>query len=458
MADAVFLQIWQNSLSRKANATSGAVQGLLSQLSVDYNARMATTTFTDNILILNTMSLTLPNGGTAKDQKGKKYMIRAGEEPPFGGLRVVKGTVGLLTTPKGERLNVTYIGGGTYGEIWKSNTGRTFKRVIPQAGKSDEELARNFFCEAWIQTILSSDASYGENVSKIIGLYRNSGIVKSDRRVVGDKIFFIEMEFVPYGFESLLDANVLTPDMLRGILLKIAETLDYFERTYQFFHRDFHCGNLMMAESGIKIIDFGMSCCTYNRRTYGMPGGDAVPNKVPRTLGSGGDNCASLDLFLFLMSIRDNFPTGPIASYIDSITQVSVDGGDTSVYGLMLWFTQNYVGAGAATWHSCYYWYYSDFDGIPLKKGSRKPTLLDAILGVDMFKPATAVTALNKQYSVTGIGLSNYIPGLKYTRALFGKSVSPNSNLSSAISQARTLSKGGKSKTRRGKTRRHRKH
>jgi hypothetical protein len=459
MADEAFLQVWQNSLARKADAKPSAVQTLLNQLKTSYNSAMTTGTFTDNILLLNTMSLVLPTGGIAKDSRGKEYRIPAGSPPPYRrGLRVIKGTVGTLTDPKGNSLAVTYIGGGTYGEIWKSDTGRTFKRVVPQDEKSDEELARNFFCEGWIQTILSSDASYGMNVSKIIALYRDIGIVRRGGGVEGDKIFFIEMEYIPYAFSSLLDKDILTPDMLRGILVKIAEALLYFEQTYGFFHRDFHMGNLMMSSDGIKIIDFGMSCCSYDGKTYGMPGSDRVPSKVQRALGMGNQECASLDLFLFLMSIRDLFPDGPIAEYIDSITLIpgsETSGDPVPAYFLMVGFTTTNMPEGSSVWHSCYYYYYSDFDALPLSSTKKRPTILDAILSIDVFKPKECLEKLMRAYSVTGVNLSSYIPGLKYTRALFGKSVSPNTNVARAIS---TLSRGGKRTTRRRKTRRNRKH
>ncbi|NBO60909.1 MAG: hypothetical protein EBU82_08065 [Flavobacteriia bacterium] len=445
---AAFFRILQNSVSDKSSVKEQATQGLINQMRSSYNTRMRTGTFTDNILNLDTMSLKLKQTVTVR---GNRYSHTFGVDqvPPHEvdedgnkfPVRVPRGTRAELKDPKKRVEDVTYIGGGTYGEIWKSDTGRTFKRVIPQISKTDEELARNFYSECWIQTILSTDSTYGSSVSKILGMYRDEGIKKSKGQVIGDKLLFIEMEYIPYTFSSLVDRNTLTPQMLRGILIKVAEALLHFEKTYGFFHRDFHMGNLIQS--------------------YGMPGGDTVPTKVSQALGFGSESCASLDLFLFLMSIRDLTPEGSITRYIDSLTQISDGKGAAplSTYDFMDWFTKRYVGKGAATWHSCYYWWYSDLERLNLSKskGSRY-SALDAILAVDVFKPASCIEKLSKEYSVTGIGLSNYFPALKYTRALLGRSISPNRNVATAIS---TLSGGGKRKTRRAprKTRKgHRKH
>jgi serine/threonine protein kinase len=480
MADEAFLRIWQNSLEKKSNITQRQITTFLTQLDMNYNATMSTQFFTDSILTLNTMSLVLAEDTviSVKDPKNPKKKIDRvfpkGTVPPHT-LRVPKGTPAILTDPKDNEIEVTYIGGGTYGEIWKSRIGgRTFKRVIPQ-DNAHEELARNFFLECWIQTVLSTDATYGSNVGKILGMYRDIGIVKRSLRgtgavgsqVQGSKIFFIEMEYIPYGFESLFDNRELSPQILRGILIKIAEALEYFERTYSFFHRDFHMGNLMMGESGIKIIDFGMSCCTYNRITYSMPGNQPVPRKVSEALGAGSTSCASLDLLIFLMSIRDaahgNRSYQALIDYIDSHTQLS--NGETT-YNKIMWYTDAVYGTEAAVWHSCYPSELANFDRIKLVKKERN-TILDALLEVDLFLPHRVKDVFDSEYSTTGYALSSYpvvgswlrplrTPVRAVKGALGYSSNSPNSNLSLAISRARTLAqrKGGRAQ----KTRKNRKH
>jgi serine/threonine protein kinase len=299
-------------------------------------------------------------------------------------------------------------------------------------------------------------------------MYRDIGIVRSHGQVRGDKLLFIEMEFIPYTFEKLVDERVLTPAMLRGILIKISEALAYFGNTYSFFHRDFHMGNLMMGTNGIKIIDFGMSCCAYEGESYGMPDSAPVPAKVSQAMGFGSGSCASIDLMIFLMSIRDHLEEeynekesrgedntfeATICDYIDEYTKLS---NGNIVYDLLKWYTDNYE-RGSAVWHSCYYWQLPRMDTIKLEKGS-KLSMLDAFLGVKVFLPSQVHEIFDSDYSATGYGLSSlpfvgsYLRPLrspvKKVMSLVGKeSSSPNSNVTVAISRLRTL--GGRRKTRR---------
>jgi hypothetical protein len=188
------------------------------------------------------------------------------------------------------RDTLTQIGGGAYGTIFKNNrTNTVYKRVIQPSNIVDDEQIEVFhkelFMEPFIQTLLQSDTSYGQNIANIRHVYKDAGVVRASTRprssVSESGMFFpvpvhrtnytyyYEMEPIRHTITSYI-ANNSPPDFILK-LSQLGATLDYFQRAYGFYHCDLHTGNLMFTDSGeIKIIDFGMSCITDGGTVYSV--------------------------------------------------------------------------------------------------------------------------------------------------------------------------------------------
>ena len=74
------------------------------------------------------------------------------------------------------------IGGGSYGTIFLGNSGSVYKRItmgnILNLSKDDriyytELFHREFFIEAFIQTVLQCDTRYGNNIARLEGVYKD---------------------------------------------------------------------------------------------------------------------------------------------------------------------------------------------------------------------------------------------------------------------------------------------
>jgi serine/threonine protein kinase len=409
--------------------------------------------YTDTVNLLSRLQSTF-NTGLATDHSTKRastlgsasLLFPDGTEVPTSP-RVAKDTKAILTIGS-KRYNVTFKGGGTYGEIWQSDTRDTFKRVIPQPGKSFEELARNFLCECWIQTVLNEDPQFGVSTSKIMEMYKDHNIVASIGRtakitVTGEPIFFIKMEYIPYVLGSIVESAKFTVKQCRGILYKIAEYLEHFGRRYDFYHCDLHVGNIMMSETGVKIIDFGMSCMTYNGVTYGMPRDDAVlfgpkdmrGRSIPKM-------CYSLDLLILLTSLIEKVNNAEVLAFLNVLVTTPHD---ENVFDEL----KKIAGRDPVFWKT--YWW--ELDSLPKK-------IQVQIMELGSISPTGLQMLMKGEYerdSVTGLKLSTVFPMLKTVKNVLGLKATPESNVESAISTIRTI--GGKHtrrhKRRSKKTRKH---
>jgi serine/threonine protein kinase len=206
------------------------------------------------------------------------------------------------------------IGKGTFGRIYKGSehTEQVYKFIKAPEGSSEEYLEnfyRGIFLEAWIQTILSSDPTYGKNIAKVIKLKRAN---------IANGIFII-MENIPLASDTLFRAikggdsnHRLTLKGMLPMFKQIAYALDHFRKSYNFFHRDFHLSNFMASEDGtIKIIDFGLSCIRLTNNDgaptiFSMPDGKApVDDSIIQQMGSADNGCASLDILMLITSMYE---------------------------------------------------------------------------------------------------------------------------------------------------------
>jgi serine/threonine protein kinase len=116
-----------------------------------------------------------------------------------------------------------------------------------------------FFKEIIIQTLLQSDALYGNHVCTVHAIYRRGDhCIMQMEKLDGSLKGIIEVEE-----GDLLDRSAHILD----ILVKFLEILIHFHEKYDFQHNDLHTENIMMSSTGpgsgiIKLIDFGNSSVT----------------------------------------------------------------------------------------------------------------------------------------------------------------------------------------------------
>jgi hypothetical protein len=141
--------------------------------------------------------------------------------------------------------------------------------------------------------------------------------------------FFIELERLTSSFhdtlyndvrisKSPLDNSTFTEKYIRPV----AETLQHLNHKYKFYHGDLHTGNIMFAGDTIKIIDFGLSCITYNGKLYS--------GELERS-------CVSSDLGIYLVSIleyfeHDNLLSPDTIKQLKNLLTINHNGNDYNIW------------------------------------------------------------------------------------------------------------------------------
>lgn len=169
------------------------------------------------------------------------------------------------------------IGQGSYGTIYKaqlSGEEKVLKEIrIEELDPNRNELLRGAMTELLIQHILAADPTHGNAVAKPYNVFM-------DLSFPTYKIY-IYMEQVPQTFKEYMLTRPTTPQ-LQTFFVKVANILKHFRDTYQFYHCDFHIGNIMMNGAEPVIIDFGFSSLAYPGlpRIYGRYVGEAAVNDM----------------------------------------------------------------------------------------------------------------------------------------------------------------------------------
>jgi serine/threonine protein kinase len=149
-----------------------------------------------------------------------------------------------------------------------------------------ENYHREVYLEAYIQTVLQSDTTFGRNVATIQNMYRDEGVT----RYRSNHTYYYKMERIPYTIDNILQRAGRTAEDNLNLITNLANILEYFDRMYSFRHRDLHANNILFAEDGsIKIIDFGLSCIIKDGINY------AVSNT----------SCASYDILILITCILE---------------------------------------------------------------------------------------------------------------------------------------------------------
>jgi serine/threonine protein kinase len=241
-----------------------------------------------------------------------------------------------------NNVNTTPIGQGTYGTIYRNQIGAAvYKKISFESGnpRELEENCREVFLESFIQTVLTCDPTYGKNIAKIIGIYREI----PSKVAPGKTTLYIKMEVVSKSIDKLLQElssggkKPITYKQIKPVLQSLGTILTYFEKNYNFHHRDLHTGNVMFdGSNAIKLIDFGRSCLQLKQGkaavTYSVVRDNVV---IQPELGTRiaaqvrGSPCESYDLLIFMIALleydSDKFDGPAQAKLGELVTQSSGD-------------------------------------------------------------------------------------------------------------------------------------
>jgi serine/threonine protein kinase len=188
----------------------------------------------------------------------------------------------------------------------------------------NENVARTFFIELYIQIVLNKDPDIGSYIPAIHNVYvdESSPAGKVSTRQVSraagagagagapppENIAYITMDYIPDTFQSYCKTKYGTKggdleiEDIAPIFVQLGNLLQRLLGKYNFRHKDLHVGNIMINRDRLKLIDFGMACLQIDGTTYTVLDDRkrAEYNANPANF-----NCDSYDLLIFLVSLLE---------------------------------------------------------------------------------------------------------------------------------------------------------
>jgi len=282
------------------------------------------------------------------------------------------GQITIFESQRKKKKNMVVlkaVGEGTYGTVFRNQIGdAVYKKILFDADDAVglEESCREVFLESFIQTVLALDPEYGNNICKIIGLYRESPEAAAARVGAGEPTklaMYIKMESISKSVDKLFEEmrqprgrvpgkTPITWSTIKPILSNLGTMLEHFETKYNFHHRDLHTGNVMFdADNNIKLIDFGRSCLQLDDTVYSVERENVIVqpslDEVVKREGAEGSACESYDMLIFMTCLleydEDKF---------DEIAKTNLNKLVTTAAGtnLFKYWNENKAGDDAVFW------------------------------------------------------------------------------------------------------------
>jgi len=207
---------------------------------------------------------------------------------------------------------------GAFGEIFRNTAGTMIYKKILISGvpQYTEWMVRSTFLEAFIQTVLGMDATYGKHICHVHRVFRAAETVRHtprNKNATRDIILYIVMEPIAYTLGNKLDMlssdGDITFKVLSPYFAQLGHVLDGLKRNYNFSHRDLHTGNVMFRDDDtLTLIDFGASCFTMNGVTYAINRDNILHPSVKNLRpGSIDAPCESYDILMFLTAFAEGY-------------------------------------------------------------------------------------------------------------------------------------------------------
>ncbi len=198
---------------------------------------------------------------------------------------VIKEKTGLFRKNKEINIISNELGAGSYGTVYKTIGENVFKEI--KLDTHNPQYLYELLLELFVPTILGLHPEHGKYISNPIKVYYDNTTTN----------IYIQIKPLQYDMYTYIDTKVasgkeITNDYFFRPIKYISYLLKTFNDDYNFYHNDLHGSNIMFDElDNPQLIDFGMSCITFNGITY-----TSKPAKI----------CKSYDMLILITSLLED--------------------------------------------------------------------------------------------------------------------------------------------------------
>ena len=165
------------------------------------------------------------------------------------------------------------------GIMYKSDNQQIIYKQI-EVDTQNEDALKEFFLEAFIAVVLSTQPVVGTGVCVPTRVFRSDSIKRSSSRFASAASgasatgsLYLRMDIIPYTFHTWgarRPQGVSVLQHYQPIIRQLAQILGPLERDFRFCHNDLHASNFLITEAGeVRLIDFGRSSVILNDQVYG---------------------------------------------------------------------------------------------------------------------------------------------------------------------------------------------